>query len=299
MPFRTDLCSTVMNVELRHLRALVAVIDAGTFTAAAERLNITQPALTRTIQQLEAALGTRLLERTSRSLAPTEAGLAFSERVRGVLGELDAAIASAHSSRTVRLGFSWLLPDPWAHDTITACERRSGARVLLHRCDDPLSALRDGVIDAAVMRGDVSGAALAVHHLFSEPRVAAVSARSPLAERDRLTWAELGTHPLVVNTLTGTTRAESWTEPDPGRAIVTCTNFDEWLELVAADRGVGAVPVAARRRVHHHNVRFVDIADAAPTAVSLVYVAGRVTPLLRVLRDCALAEARRFRAETR
>ncbi|QBJ96318.1 LysR family transcriptional regulator [Rhodococcus sp. ABRD24] len=284
-----------MNVELRHMRALVAVIDAGTFTAAAERLNITQPALTRTIQQLEATLGTRLLERTSRSMTPTEDGRAFAERIRHVLGDLDAAVASAQANRTVRLGFSWLLPDPWAHDTIAACEERSGARVLLQRCDDPQTALRDGVIDAAVMRGEVPGGVLAVHHLFSEPRVAAVSARSLLAERDTITWAELGTYPLVVNTLTGTTRAESWTEPDPGREIVTCTNFDEWLELIATDRGVGAVPIAARRRVHHHNVRFVDIEDAAPTAVSLVYIASRVTPLVRVLRDCALAEAHRLR----
>ncbi|GAB2633596.1 LysR family transcriptional regulator [Prescottella soli] len=284
-----------MNVELRHLRALVAVIDAGTFTSAAERLNITQPALTRTIQQLEATLGTRLLDRTSRSMTPTEDGRAFAERIRLVLGDLDAAIASAQSNRTVRLGFSWLLPDPWAHDTIAACEERSGARVLLQRCDDPLTALRDGAIDAAVMRGPVPDGVLAVHHLFSEPRIAAVSARSPLAERDTVTWDELGTYPLVVNTLTGTTRAESWTEPDPSREIVTCTNFDEWLELIAADRGVGAVPIAARRRVHHHNVRFVDIDDAAPTAVSLVYVASRVTPLVRVLRDCALTEAHRVR----
>ncbi|MFM1723067.1 LysR family transcriptional regulator [Rhodococcus sp. PAM 2766] len=284
-----------MNVELRHLRALVAVIDAGTFTAAAERLNITQPALTRTIQQLEATLGTRLLERTSRSMVPTEDGWGFAERVRHVLGDLDAAIASAQSHRTVRLGFSWLLPDPWAHDTIAACEERSGARVLLQRCDDPAAALRDGVVDAAVMRGEVHSGALAVHHLFSEPRIAAVSARSPLAERDTVTWDELGRYPLVVNTLTGTTRADSWAQPDPGREIVTCTNFDEWLELVATDRGVGAVPIAARRRVHHHNVRFVDIEDAAPTAVSLVYVASRVTPLLRVLLDCALTEAHRIR----
>lgn len=284
-----------MNVEVRHLRGLVAVVDTGSFTAAAERLGITQPALTRTIQQLEAGLGTRMLERTSRSVTLTADGRAFVDRVRGVLGDLDAAVASAHSNRTVRLGFSWLLPDPWAQATISACEQRSGARVLLQRCDNPSAALRDGVIDAAVMRGDVVGDALAVHHLFSEPRVAAVSVRSALAERASLTWDELAAFPLVVNTLTGTTRADSWSDPDPGREIVTCTNFDEWLELVAADRGVGAVPVAARRRVHHHNVRFVDIDGAPPTAVSLVYVASRVTPLLRVLRDCALTEAHRVR----
>lgn len=284
-----------MDIGLRHLRALIAVVDEGTFTAAAHRLNITQPALTRTIQQLEAMLGTRLLERTSRRVAPTAEGSEFAARVRGVLGDLDAAIVAANSNRTVRLGFSWLLPDPWAHDTISNFESRSGATVLLQRCDSPITALEDGLVDAAVVRGGVVGRKLVSHRLFEERRVAAVSEQSALAERSAVSWRELASMPLVVNTLTGTTRASSWQDPDPEREIVTCTNFDEWLELVAANRGIGAVPAAARRRVHHHNVRFIDIPDAPATTVSLVYLRSRITPLVRVLRDSAVEEAVKHR----
>jgi hypothetical protein len=60
--------------ELRHLRAFVAVARSGSFTRAAGQLLITQPALSRTIQQLESALAVRLLERTSRHVELTAAG---------------------------------------------------------------------------------------------------------------------------------------------------------------------------------------------------------------------------------
>lgn len=285
-----------MDVGVRHLRVLIAVIDEGTYTAAASRLSITQPALTRTIQQLEAALGTRLLDRTSRTLHPTNEGAEFAERARAVLGDLDAAIAAAGRDRTVRLGFSWLLPDPWANDTINACEKRSGARVHIQRTDNPIDALESGTIDAAVVRGRVIGKNLVGHHLFNERRVAAVSTRSPLAKRSSIAWSELADLPLVVNTLTGTTRADSWHNPSHERDIVTCTNFDEWLELIAADRGVGAVPEVARRRVNHHNVTFLDLDEAPSTRVQLVYIRSRATPLLRILCDCAIDCAAKYGA---
>lgn len=66
MPFPLRLCSAGMDVEVRHLRAFLAVARSGSFTRASEHLLITQPALTRTIQQLEAILQVTLLERTSR-----------------------------------------------------------------------------------------------------------------------------------------------------------------------------------------------------------------------------------------
>ncbi|MBM4653925.1 LysR family transcriptional regulator, partial [Rhodococcus hoagii] len=97
-----------MNVELRHLRALFACDRRRDLHRAAERLSITQPALTRTIQQLEATLGTRCWRRTSRSRSPpTTASLR--ERVRHVLRDL---MLPSHRCRQpdVRLGFSWLLP---------------------------------------------------------------------------------------------------------------------------------------------------------------------------------------------
>jgi DNA-binding transcriptional LysR family regulator len=63
-----------MNVELRHLRALAAIGDQGTITGAAAVLHISQPALSRTLEQLESRVGVRLVQRTTPPQAQTQAG---------------------------------------------------------------------------------------------------------------------------------------------------------------------------------------------------------------------------------
>ena len=64
-----------------------------------------------------------------------------------------AALASVRSHVTVRLGFSWLLPDPWAQQAVGQFEQATGATVSLVRCDDPLAAIEQASIDVAVIRG--------------------------------------------------------------------------------------------------------------------------------------------------
>src|SRR4051794_2160522 len=102
MPNQRRLCSTGMEVELRHLWAFAAVATHSSYTAAARELLIGQPALTRTVQQLEAVLGVRLLERTSRSVELTDVGQDFLNRVRAVLADLDQAILAARGQQELR-----------------------------------------------------------------------------------------------------------------------------------------------------------------------------------------------------
>src|SRR6202034_4618549 len=64
-----------MDLELRHLRCLVAIADAGTFTDAGIELGVSQAAVSRNLLALEDLLGVRLLHRTSRSVTPTAAGV--------------------------------------------------------------------------------------------------------------------------------------------------------------------------------------------------------------------------------
>src|SRR5215208_3081804 len=111
------------DVELRHLRAFAAVATLRSYTAASRELLITQPALTRTVQQLEAALGVQLLARTSRSVDLTSSGREFLDRALEILNDLDRAVLAIHAQQELRLGFQWHLPDPWASDTVTAFER--------------------------------------------------------------------------------------------------------------------------------------------------------------------------------
>jgi DNA-binding transcriptional LysR family regulator len=270
-----------MDVELRHLRAFTAVATHRSFTAAGRELLIGQPALTRTVQQLEAALGVRLLDRTSRSVRLTDVGQDFLDRTRAVLADLDGAIAAARGEQELRLGFQWVLPDPWATETITGFEQATGSRVTLLRRDDIATALGAGDLDVAITRTRLTTSGTVQTPLFDEDRVAAVSTRSPLAARDVIDWLELAAEPIVVNTVSGTTQPDSWPAEHRPTRVVTCGNYDEWLQLVATGRGVGAVPRSAARTGTHPGVAFVPLAGAPPVSVCLAYRPRRSSPLVR------------------
>ncbi|MEO3977592.1 transcriptional regulator CynR [Streptomyces sp. CAU 1734] len=79
-----------MGLELRHLRYLLAVAEHGSFTRAAEELRISQPTLSQQIRQLEKTLGVQLLDRTGRTVRPTDAGETYLRYARRALRDLAA-----------------------------------------------------------------------------------------------------------------------------------------------------------------------------------------------------------------
>ena len=85
------------GVEIRHLRAFVAVAEELNFSRAATRLYLSQPALSRQIRALERLLGCELLRRSTHRVELTVAGSALLDRSRRLLGDLDAAIAATQS----------------------------------------------------------------------------------------------------------------------------------------------------------------------------------------------------------
>jgi DNA-binding transcriptional LysR family regulator len=87
-----------MHDRLRAMQAFVLVVDSGSFSRAARRLNVGQPALSKSIAQLEDRLGVKLLIRTTRGLSPTEAGLNFYERARRLVEEADEAELAARGA---------------------------------------------------------------------------------------------------------------------------------------------------------------------------------------------------------
>ncbi|MGY6653612.1 LysR family transcriptional regulator, partial [Amycolatopsis sp. TRM77291] len=188
------------RVELRHLRSFQTVARLKSFTKAAGVLAITQPALSRTVRQLEDILEVTLLDRSTRHVELTSAGQTLLDHVERSLAELDRGIAAARRESTIRLGFSWLLPDPWAQDTVTRFERATGTTVDLIRIDDPLTAVQQGQVEIALVRGPVRIPGLRVVDLFDEPRVAVCSVRSALAENAQLAWRDVPRWPRGVNT---------------------------------------------------------------------------------------------------
>ncbi|AYJ47318.1 LysR family transcriptional regulator [Rhodococcus sp. P1Y] len=270
-----------MEVELRHLRALVALADCGTHTAAAAELRVSQPTLTRSVRQLEQRCGRQLIE--SRSADLTEDGLVVLARARRIVREVDALIADLDDHPVVRLGFAWLLPDQWFAATRDSLVRQYDADVDVRRVDDPLAALDAREVDVALYRNRP-------HHLTpgtvtrqvgTERRILAVS-RSNLSFGDatEVRWDALPPGPLVVNTLSGSTTADSIPVAEDGepRVVITCRNFEEWLEIIAAGRGIGIVPELAARRISHPGLRFLPIDGAPPTQVRLAWRDGPMPP---------------------
>jgi LysR family transcriptional regulator, cyn operon transcriptional activator len=100
-----------MTMLVRPLRYLKAVADHGSFTRAAAALHVSQPALSQQIRELEERMGLQLLDRSGRTVRPTDAGEAYLRHVRRALDELEVggrAIRDIQdlSSGTLRLGFT-------------------------------------------------------------------------------------------------------------------------------------------------------------------------------------------------
>lgn len=114
--------------------------------------------------------------------------------------------------------------------------------------------------------------------LFTEPRIAAVTADGPLAARATLTLADLTAGPVILNTVSGLTTLDLW--PPSARPTTTLTvgNTDDWLTAIAAGRGTG-VSVSSTAAMHPHpGVAYRPLSDAPPAQVVLAWRAGAGHP---------------------
>lgn len=142
-------------MELRHLRYFVAVALEENITRAAERLRVSQPALSRQIRDLEDELGFELLERTAKSIALTEAGRTFLEEASAVLERLEQGIESARAiardgCREIHVGYAPTLTVKILPPTIRAFQtQHPKAKVKLHdlSSEEMLDGLRSGKLD--------------------------------------------------------------------------------------------------------------------------------------------------------
>ena len=91
-----------MNDRLRELTAFVRACETGSFSRVARELGVSQPSISRMVADLEARLGVKLLLRTTRRIAPTDAGRVFLEGARQILSDLDDAENAARGADSLR-----------------------------------------------------------------------------------------------------------------------------------------------------------------------------------------------------
>lgn len=294
-------------MDLHQLRCFIAVAEELHFGRAAQRIGMLPSALGRHIRMLEEDLGTRLLTRTTRSVALTGDGASLLDEARALLLQADA-LASRFRSRgrmqaaTLRVGAidsaaAGLLP-MLLHDF-----RELHPAVTVQLVEDKtirlLPRLLSGRLDLAFVRPPESpDRSLDVLFLFHETVVVAVPAGHPLAGRDRLRIQDLANEPVIVperrsrphsHDLTIKLFAEAGLQ---ARIAQIAEEKQTIVNLVGAGLGVAIVPRWAARMVSA-SVRFIPLAaDAAGGLDRLPLAAAWARDSRDEVRDAMLAMLR-------
>ncbi|WP_149179957.1 LysR family transcriptional regulator [Streptomyces sp. TRM49041] len=263
---------SVSDLELRHLRCLVAIVDAGSFTDAAIELGISQAAASRTLRALEKILGMRLLHRTSRAVTPTTAGVQVLARARHVLAEADELVREAATGHTrLRIGHAWSAMGRHTPEFQRRWhDRYPGVELHLIRQNTPTGGLAEGLCDLAVVRTAIDPRRYDHAVVGHERRYVAMAADDPWARRRTIRLDEVRERTLVVDRRTGTTTVDLW--PEAARPALEYTqDIDDWLAAIATGRCVGVTPYSTVTQYRRDGIAYRPLRDAAPVPVHLIW----------------------------
>jgi LysR family transcriptional regulator, regulator for metE and metH len=183
------------TLEVRHLSLVNEIASTGSVTRAAERLHLTQSALSHQLRDIESRLGTQLFLRLGKRMVLTPPGervLGAAKRVLDEIGraEEDLKLMSQNGKGVLRLctqcntGYHWLPP------LLQAFHRKYpgvDVQIMVNATDRPIEALLEGQIDLAVVTSEVDDKRLQSVRLFEDELVAVVAPTHPFAKR---TWIE-------------------------------------------------------------------------------------------------------------
>ena len=244
-------------LETWSLRVLVEVADRGSFSAAADALTMTQPAVSRQIASLEHKVGVALFRRVPRGVAPTAAGVVAIEEARSLLGRLAGLQARLGAFADLRTGHVRLSAFPSANTEFVpeAIRRFSdlypGVEVSLVRAG--VDEIRSGGVDVALVTDwDTIHNDVDLVPLLEEEHRVALPTTHPLAGRTTVslrelrgaTWIE-GSHPDCLGPLEKLEKALG----GPPRIGFTCDDWTGKQALVAAGMGITIMSTLAATAV--------------------------------------------------
>jgi DNA-binding transcriptional LysR family regulator len=271
-----------MDAHLRDLRYFVAVAEELSFTRAAERLHISQPALSKQIQSLETSVRAQLFARDRRSVSLTAAGAALLSVARPLLDRWDegtaaVAEAAAAEARMLRVGtLTSLGRDLYPSVIDHFAKREPGWRLELRSFSwtDPTAGLRQHATDAAFLWLPHGADDIAVRVLIAEPRYAALSASHPLAGRREIKFADIAGEPFAALPRAAGPLREFWlaTDQRAGRpAIVAAevTSADEKFEIVSTGAAVALVSEGNAAVYDRPGIVCVLVSDLGPAQLAV------------------------------
>ncbi len=241
-----------MNVSIRQLHAFVALCDERNFTRAASKCNLSQPAFSALIRQLEDAVGTRLFDRSTRHVDCSAEGVAFEMAARRVLAEFDAALGGIRARASGAQGrvSVALLPSlaaGWLPAVLAGFrDRHPGielkvADVLSEPC---IERVRSGEADFALAATRAETPELRAETFCSDDFHLVCRADHPLARRRDPQPAEVARYPFVHLSRTSSVRqyVDAATHPQPLPALLEVDQLATVAGMVRAGVGISIVP---------------------------------------------------------
>ncbi|AWC73461.1 LysR family transcriptional regulator [Serratia marcescens] len=195
-----------MNYSLKQLRVFVAVARHGSFSRAGEAIGLTQSAVSHSVKELEAEVSVRLLDRTTREVVLTDAGLRLANRVERLLDELQAALLDARSfgvqrSGTVRVATSQTISAHLMPQCIAAGEREyPEIRIMLRdqAQQQVLHSVRNAEVDFGIVVDPVQAVDLECEAVLHEPFLLLCRDDHPFAAQQEVRWSALNGCRLVL-----------------------------------------------------------------------------------------------------
>lgn len=294
----------MMNFDLGDLRAFLAVSDLGSFRAAAEILHISQSALSRRVDKLEAALGVQLFIRTTRKIELTTTGRTFIHKARNVMLELEGALLGMQDiagrlSGEVTLAcvpsaVGYFLPSVF--DAYHQHYPGIRIRVLDESSSDVLLAVTRGDADFGVTYIGTQEADIHFQPLIEEAFVLACPSSHPLANSKTVTWKDISQHSYIAlaqgsgnRFLIDQALAQSQERP---RWYCEVNHVPALVSLVAAGLGIGVVPRMALPPDNHEGLTAIPLIEPTVTRkLGLISRRGRQLPAAaQLLYDMFIAK---------
>jgi DNA-binding transcriptional LysR family regulator len=293
------------RMKLHDLHILMAVVQAGSMSKAAALLNTTQPAISRSIAELERTIGARLLDRNPQGVKPTESGRVLLDGGAAMFDDLRQTVKSIEfladpTSGEVRIGSNPSLAASFVPAVVDRLSRRY-PRIVIHLAAEQVEALHRKLsernVDLLIVRrsGPLADERLSFEFLFDDSFVVAAGAQSPWTRRRRIELAELV--------------RESWTLPSPEgeigpvatealrasgldypRVTLVTDHREARMGLLATGRFLTILPASALRfptRRHEIKVLPFELSKVRMPTGIVTLKNRRLSPVVRLFIDTA------------
>jgi DNA-binding transcriptional LysR family regulator len=297
-----------MKIDTLGVQAFVAIADHGSFSRAAQALHITQTGLTRRLQNLEAFLGVKLVERTTRSVALTGIGRDFLPQGRRLLAELATALAEIRETGKALRGDVTIacVPTVGIHylphivQQYSAMHPENRIRILDHPSHEVVRAVRGREAEFGINIQGAHDADLVSIPLLQDRFVLVCRDDHPLAGRRRLAWKQLEAHALIFAGHESGNRhlldAALADESLQLRSFYEVQHSSTAIGMVAEGVGAAVVPELALQKGAYPSLRTIPLAKptVSRTMVLLSRRKAYLAPAAQALYDLVRATAARL-----